>query len=409
MKDLLKNSFTRKLILLAFLLRILLMPFYYQPDIRNHYFHASFLQTGVIDIYKYLAANKEKLTIKEDFNYYPLTYFILGGFKVILSPLLGNGFNSWVSDASSTSVENLQVFRYLFVLKLPYLIFDFLIAWLLTKFFPDKAKGEKVALVWLLNPFSLWIIYAYSNFDVIIVFFTLLSLYLFKKNKYFFSALGLGLACSIKAYPFLFLPFYLILAPRIKEKFTIFFTTLTVFMATTIPFLSVEFEKAALVSGLTTRIFFPGVPIGFGETIIPATLSLVFIYLVCYVSGDKSELWRYCFSLLVLLFSFIHFHTSWLLWIMPFLVIIWVTAEKRIRVASFLFIFIIFLIPLFYSDRSMTFGLLSAISNLYSQVPIPSIVVQKFYDTQIFISVLHSAATACGLITIWKLLNIKQA
>ena len=409
MKKLFNFPVGKRLLILAILIRIIIMPFFYHPDIRNHYFHGSFLQTGVVDIYKYLADNKEKLPIKEDFNYYPLTYFLLGSFKMILSPFLGSGFESWVSNASVASVENPQIFRYLFILKLPYLVFDFAIAWLISKFFADRNRGKNAALIWLFNPFSIWIIYAYSSFDVMVAFLSLLSVYFFNKSKYLHSALILGLASCIKAYPLLFLPFYLILAPKVKEKAVILATTLLVFILPIIPFLSAEFQKTALVSGLTTRMFFPGVTIGFGESIIPATFALVFVYFLCFIFGVKEQLWKYCLSLFILLFSFIHFHISWLLWIMPFLVILWAKGETKMTTISFAFLAFLFLIPLLYTDRSMTFGLLSTLSNHYSLIPLPSVVVQKFYDTQVVMSVLHTAAAACGMVITWKLLNIKQA
>jgi hypothetical protein len=385
------------------------MPFFFHPDIKTYYFQTSFLQKGVVDIYKYLDANKENLSIREDFVYFPMTYFLLGGINMGVSALAGEGFGSWLSNASVSAVENNHFFRYLFFMKLPYLFFDIAVAILFVKYFADNQKKKKAVLIWLFNPFSIWIIYAYSNFDIVVAFLSLLSLYLFNKSKYFYSALALGIASSIKAYPFLFLPFYLILAPKLKDKVNILLTSVFFFLFSIIPFLSTEFRRSALVSGLTTRIFFPGITIGMGEAIIPATFVLVFIFLVCFQFGKKEQLWKWCFLLLVLMFSFIHFHISWLVWIMPFLVIFWVVGDLKTNLIGFAFMLLCFAIPLLYNDGSMTFGLLSGISNLYRLISLPAVAIQKFYDTQSVINVLHTAAAACAVLISWRLLNTKEA
>ncbi len=81
---------------------------------------------------------------------------------------------------------------------------------------------------------------------------------------------------------------------------------------------------------------------------------------------DKNILYFYL-ALLLLLFSFIHFHIQWLLWIIPFVVIILITRKDIAKVVLIL-ISLFFVISLLYEDKSMTFGLLSAISPLWTEL-----------------------------------------
>src|SRR3990172_1880264 len=118
----------KKLIVLAIALRLLVAMFYFHPDIKTFNYQASFLKQGVFNIYTYLVEHKATLPLKEEFVYFPLTYFTLGAYQAIASPILGSGFDSWLADAGINSfVKNPQIFKYLAVLKLPYLIVDVLI------------------------------------------------------------------------------------------------------------------------------------------------------------------------------------------------------------------------------------------------------------------------------------------
>src|SRR5581483_3617962 len=98
----LKNSWYLNFLILAILLRLLIMPFFFHPDIKTYSYQVSFLQKGILNIYSYLPENKAELPLKEEFVYFPLTYFTLGIYQIIASPFLGPDFYSWVSNASAS-------------------------------------------------------------------------------------------------------------------------------------------------------------------------------------------------------------------------------------------------------------------------------------------------------------------
>src|SRR5690348_461962 len=112
----LENLSLSRLLILAILLRVLLMPFFYHPDIKTYDFQASFLSHGVVNIYSYLVNNKQSLPLKEDFVYFPLTYFTLGGYQIIISPFFGSDFQKFLFDASSQALVKADSFRYLFLM-----------------------------------------------------------------------------------------------------------------------------------------------------------------------------------------------------------------------------------------------------------------------------------------------------
>src|SRR3989304_8391664 len=100
----------KKLLILAIILRLLIMPFFFHPDIKTYHFQASFLSKGVFNIYPYLIENREKLPLKEEFVYFPLTYFFLGGYQALVSPLLGDNFTNWLAGASGRAGEGAPTF-----------------------------------------------------------------------------------------------------------------------------------------------------------------------------------------------------------------------------------------------------------------------------------------------------------
>lgn len=395
----------KQLLLLALLIRLLIIPFYFQPDIKTYHFQAYFLREGVFNIYQYLDMHKSELTLKEEFVYFPLTYFFLGGYQTLVSPLLGNNFYTWVSDASSqTFSEAVGIYRYLFLLKLPYLILDITIAFLLMSFFKDPTLKKRAFIFWLFNPFTIVLIYIFSNVDIIPVTLTLLSLLLMKQKKLLLSGVVLGVAAGFKAYPLLFLPFILLYSNHIRQIIMTVGTTLLTVALIVLPFWSSSFQKATLVSGLTTRIVFPGLSIGFGETLMVGIISMSALFFFIQINKQKNyaDLWKVYLAFLLLLFSFIHFHIQWLLWVAPFFVIL-LTENKNYRFIGLTLILLAFSIPMLYEDKSMSVALLSVYSYLYNLLPIPFAFVQKIYDPYVVQSVLHSILAGGSLVLIWKI------
>jgi hypothetical protein len=380
------------------------MPFFFHPDIKTYHFQSSFLKKGVVNIYPFLVENKAELPTKEEFVYFPLTYFFLGGYQILASPLLGSGFSAWLFDASQQIVEVPQIFRYLFIMKLPYLILDILAAFLLASFFTNRKKKERAFVLWLFNPFTIILIYVFSNIDIIPVTLTLLSLLFAKKRKYYSSAAFLGFAAAFKAYPLIFLPWLLIQIKSVKKVILTLLTALGALLVIVLPFYSSAFQQSSLVSGLTTRIVFPGLSIGFGETLMLSIISISILFFYALLKKRKDKLWKYYLVLLLIIFSTIHIHIQWLLWAAPFVVIL-LTQSRKYSLSIMLMSIAIFLVPVLYQDGFMSFSLLSEISLMYNLVPLPFSFVQKFYDPFVVQSVLHSVFAGGSFMVVWRILS----
>lgn len=392
-----------KLFLLAILLRILIMPFYFHPDIKTTYFKVSFLKNGIIDVYSYLDKNVDNFSIKENLNYLPLTYFFLGGYHIIVSNLLGNDFSSWLSDASAEVTDRLGTFRYLFVLKLPYLILDMAIPFVLIKFLSNESQKRRAFILWLFNPLTISIIYIFSNIDVIPVILSLISLWYFQKQRFILSGLILALAIGFKAYPILFLPFLILFIRDFKKIALIIFVTLGITLAIIAPFWSTAFINSALLSSLTTRLSFPGIGIGFGESLMIGIIVLTVLFVDNLLNKDKriNESWHLILGLLLLIFSTIHYHIQWLLWVLPFLILLSILQTKLTKLL-WTWASLAFLIPLLYDDKSMTISLLSPISLLYNLLPTPFLILQHIYDPFILQGVIHSILFGISLVLVFK-------
>ena len=96
-----------------------------------------------------------------------------------------------------------------FVVKIPFLISDVAIAFLLYKIVGEltKNKGlaEKAAFLWFLNPFVIWISAGWGMFDTLPALFSLAAFFFLLKKRYALSAVCLSIGVALKLYPALFL------------------------------------------------------------------------------------------------------------------------------------------------------------------------------------------------------------
>lgn len=397
-----------KLIILAIALRLLVSALLFHPDIKTIAFQTSFLRQGVNDIYNYLSINKASLPLKEEFVYFPLTYFTLGGYQAVVSPFLGNGFNQWLSDAGVNSVvNNPNIFKYLVTLKLPLIFVDILIAYLLLKFFKDRKDGERAFELWLFNPFTIVLIYAFSNIDIYAVLLTVVAFLFIKQEKLIKASVVLGVAVAFKLYPLLLVPFLFVKAKDIKTKLLTLLIPVSIFVISVIPFWSQAFVNSALLSGLSTRIFSPNFEIGFGESMIIGLFLLSILFCYAWINSKQVILFRYFTVLLLILFSFSHFHISWLLWIAPFLVIL-VVRKPQLSWPILLWSTLAISIPFLYNDRSMTISLFRIYTNWFDLLPIPFTVVQKFYDPFGLQSVIHSLLAGISVVLSYNIFKSNE-
>ncbi len=394
-----------KLLVTAIILRLLVSALLFHPDIKTIAFQTSFLKKGVVNIYPYLINNRANLPLKEEFVYFPLTYLTIGGYQTIISPFLGKGFNEWLGDAGANSVvNNPNIFKYLVALKLPLIIVDVAIAYLLLGYFKDRKKGEQAFELWLFNPFTIILIYAFSNIDLYAVLLTVAAFLFLKQEKLLKASAFIGLAVAFKLYALLLVPFLFIKAKSVKEKILTILIPLSIFLISIIPFWSKDFVNSALLSGLSTRIFSPNFVIGFGESMVIGIFLLSALFCFAWLYENNIKLLNYFVVILLIIFSFSHFHISWLLWIAPFLVILAVN-KPRLSWLIFLWSVLAISIPFLYNDRSMTVSLFRIYTSWFDLLPIPFTIVQKVYDSYGLQSLIHSLMAGISVVLSINLLK----
>lgn len=398
----------KHIIFFAILLRFLIMPFFFHPDLKDHHQRVSYLRTkGILNIYEFLRIDPYTKEHNLDFSYPPLTYFTLGFYQYLISPILGNDFLKWTHDYTDYRYTSPFLFRYLFSLKIIYLIFEILTGFLIYKLLKDSNQQKLALSFWFLNPINLYAISAIGQFDIIPSFLSLLSYFFLIRKKIIWSGLSLGTAIAFKSYPLLLLPFLLLTKSSIKNKMLLTFTSLGIYTVTILPFINSKyFQSDVLFSGLSTRIFQLKINIINHQISVFIILYIILIGIFIFLRS-KLPLYIFFAITLLLVFSITKFHPQWIIWLMPYLTIAYGEHRINLKIIS-LFIFSYFIYFILFGDSYLTTGLLSPISTLFLEIPSFTKIVPENYQSsiQIFTQLLFAITSA---IIIIKLMREKLA
>lgn len=351
----------------ALILRLILAPLFYHPDIKTQNFHFQFLSLGIPNIYQYLGDNRRKLPYQDTFNYPPLTYLSFGVEQIVLKPILPADFTQWLNDWGPNQNNYPNLFYYMLVLKIPYIFFDLGIGYLLYKLY-DK----KILTIWLFNPFSLYLIYILANFDIVPVFFSVLAFYYLKKSRSNLSFLFLGIATALKLYSLLFFPFFIFYHQTNFKK--IFINGLIFSLPLIIsvfPFIfNPSFLQALSGSGLTQKI------IEFRLLNIPIYPLIYLIVFIFYFFSKNKNLEKSFLFLFLAFFVFVSFHPQWLLWFLPF-IIYPVTKNRKTLILFIFFIITTLLYVLLINDRYLLWGHFIPINPFFIQLNHPYLIITQ--------------------------------
>lgn len=261
-----------------------------------------------------------------------------------------------------------------FIVKIPFLISDIIIALLLYKLVGEltgkKALAQSAALLWFLNPFVIWISAAWGMWDTLPALFSLAAMYLLIKRRFALSAVSLSLGVAAKLYPAIFLVpliFYLYKTSNPSERNRNLGMFVGVFFGVTLLLFLPYLETAAnfiadfflLGSGSTVNTIIPIGPFSFGLTYWSLTsylnlssngimfVSVASLVLFCaslilvYWRSSKfsfknpisnlSIVMLFCTAALLLSYRIVC--EQWIIWVLPFLVILCV--EGRVRKSIF--------------------------------------------------------------------------
>lgn len=390
-----------KILVIGVVIRLVLMPITLHSDVWAILFSEYFFAfKGVANIYEYLSSLPADSPINLNygpnfFTYPPLAYYTLGIFGFILKPLYDSNFLENLAENLPKIVDNAKLFSQLFLVKLPYLFFDLGILALLLKYFQNSKQKALIAGLWLFNPLSLYTSYMIGQFDVIPVFFVLLSLFLVKQKRFSWAAFSLGVGGAYKMFPLFFLPFLAVSGGKdFKEKVKLFFIGIIPYLVSIFPFLgSSVFRQTVLFSNQSQKMLFAKINVSGAEYLSVFVVLYVFLFFSsCF---KKAELWKWYLSVLLIFFSLTHFHPQWFLWISPLLVIFW-TEYPKLGGLVFLLYFCWLGITLFF-EPSLSLSLLAPIlPSLLSVKPL-SDTAGRFYDVFQLKSLLRSLFAGTAL------------
>jgi hypothetical protein len=327
-----KGLLTSKIFLLGLLIRFLVMPFTAHFDLRGINFAVFQLPFNhVLNIYEVAKSGPVDYIVnvnfsREYFIYPPLTYFTLGSFMWLLKPFYGGEFVNWIQGYGNdimSVLTNPQVFRYLFLMKLPYLVFDVLALWGLLKFVSSESARNKVIVYWWLNPIIIFLPYVWGQFDIIPTAISVLAIWLMRKSPVK-GALLLGVAASFKNYPLMFLPVVILAVCKDwKEGLKMCIAGIAPFVATTLPFAGHDFFRSTVLFSWQSQKMLDFMwAIGGDDGIYPFVIGYTLIaFWSFYVARKNKDAIGPIVMSLLWYYATTNFHQQWFTWIVPFLVL----------------------------------------------------------------------------------------
>ena len=248
------------------------------------------------------------------------------------------------SLAYFTFLKSKEVFRELFLLKIPYLICDLGLLAVIIKFF----KGNKtMVLFWAINPFVLYNSYMWGRYGVLPILFAFLSWVIAGrkelKNFEVYSALLMGLAISYRISFVIFLPVLIIFLSKNYRQF------ITLLIASTLPYLFTKWLINHLGGGRGVEeyidiMFQAKIGSGFYSVslFVVSYLAIILFAIKDKLAGVFSYNKFIYFSSLSILayFAFAMFYPQYLAWITPAALMI-IYFERR-TIYLFLLLFVVF-------------------------------------------------------------------
>lgn len=379
----------KKIVLLAAIVYLIIAPITYHPDTKLVLYYPTLGNEKVWNIYKYL---NENIDSAPKFHYPPMNYWVVKAELPLVKLIGGKGIDSWLGTGSNIAFTNKYIFRYNLATKFPLLLMllltGFVIYIIAKKSGFSENKSRLMALIWYLNPITLYSGVIMGQNDVLaIIPFVIGLLFYFDNPVAAFLLFGLG--GSIKSFPLIWAIAAAGVYPT-KNLFKKIFLALipVVFYGMTIlPFLQYEYFKTdVLNSGLAMRMFEQVINVGFGIKLMVVPSLLVIVTLI----GIKNNMGKNIVGLSILLITinlailgFSNFNPQWFIWLMPFVSIVVVTSGKYWKLSIILSALLGVILS--FDDKFLYWGLVSPINPNLINLPYMSEII-KFMPTINYLS-----------------------
>lgn len=257
------------------------------------------------------------------FNYQPLAYLIP---SVIYLPFINLVSHTGDLLINRQWIESTPLpFNFtLFVYKLPMLLGDLGIFWLLTKFFSSSKSKQTALLLWAFNPLAIYVSSMMGQVDIIIAFFLLLSVYFYRNHRYLYAVVAVSLSALIKPIGLILLPLLildlLVIHKNWRKAIWIGLAGVGTYILGILPYIgSASYRYYALFAQQIGKSTYAAISIASGTVIPYFFISLTVIFFLFYFR--KVSFLTAFIAIILSSLAFTHFHPQWLLWIMPLLII----------------------------------------------------------------------------------------
>lgn len=237
-----------------------------------NYFPMLCAKNGICDPYGYIASDFPRFV----WTYYgPFLFMLMSGVHFIFIKLFNPIGLIKMLELSSTMMfvepfgikefipymqayHSFGLFRNLFLMKLPYLVFDFLTAALLLKMSALSRNALTAYKLWMLNIVVMHSQYMVGQCGIFIAFFVALSVFAALKKRPYLAVACLVAGGGVKLFPYvLIFPACLLLGDHWKKRFSLLFSALGLFILLYLPFyLS---SGGAILGTLKDCRYYPGI------------------------------------------------------------------------------------------------------------------------------------------------------
>jgi hypothetical protein len=304
-----------------------------------------------------------------------------------------------------------HIHELLFILKLPYLIFDISTAVLLSLTL-DGMRSRYAFRFWMLNPIAIFSSFVFAQFDIIPTFFTTLCIYLCSKRKLTSAALCLSVGAAFKLFPLILLPLLVVgLGRTIAERTRIVVAGVLPFGIAILPFVSTKgFVQQALFSETASRVGQAVINVGQWDvfSIFIAVYTVIALHCMLSHKTSPTTIWKWFFAVLLCFYSFALFHPQWFIWIVPLAGLAY--AHDRRTLDYYIILCICFFVYTFYWGTALAGDLFASICpSFFLSLPAPLQIIGTVIDPTQFVRFFRSVLTGTAVWWAFKTLSDNES
>ncbi|CAN5696973.1 hypothetical protein BH23CHL2_BH23CHL2_02040 [soil metagenome] len=346
---------------------------------------------------------------------------------LLIRPLLPDSAGIWSQTASEAGVGASMddyrrfiayehVHRAVFLMKLPYVVADLLVALVLTRLV-EPGRKFAVAAFWLLNPLVIYATAMFGRHDVLAILLVLLSLLAARRATDLGRLAGLmllGVATLMRFFPVVLVPYYLLAFRKSRRQLALAVAILGGLWASVELLGIIGTGESPTLEIIDTHQHFQnwldaGVRLRFDDFIF--FFPLVYILALLWISErglSPDEYPAVASASFLLLFGLTFFHPHWAIWLVPFLALT-IASNRRMIVYHGLQILALGVYFLQWGTWTTWELLRPTIGDRVASLPDPYEAIAARIEPRQFFGVFRSLLTAISLWIAWKLIQPLRA